>query len=184
MPDDRHVRELRAPGDEIGQRVGIHAELAAGGQARQHAHVLSLRGRGRADEVKVQRALGREQVCAQRDGARNIVRALVHAGVQDALRRDAEPFADRQFAGGAHLHPAEHVRQAAQHEGVGLHGVAQIYVRAERGAHSLSARREGLQIKQIQRRAVFRGCRSRSAVLSISPRPAGAAPWPADAWRS
>ena len=101
-------------------------------------------------------------------GARDIVRALVHTGVQDALRRDSEPFADRQLAGGAHLHPAEHVRQAAQHEGVGLHGVAQIYIRAERGAHPLSARREGLQIKQIQRRAVFRGRRPECSLVHQS----------------
>ena len=95
---DRHVPELRAARNEILQRGGIHAELAAGGQARQHAHVLSLRGRGGADELEVQRALGREQVCAQRDGARDIVRALVHAGIEDALGRDAELFADRQLA--------------------------------------------------------------------------------------
>ena len=127
-----------------------------------------LRGRGGADELKVQRALGREQICPQRDGARDIVRALVHAGVEDALGRDAELFADRQLARGADLHPAEHVRQAAQHEGVGLHGVAQIYIRAERGAHPLSARREGLQIKQIQRRAVFRGRRPECSLVHQS----------------
>ena len=127
-----------------------------------------LRGRGGADEIKMQRALGREQVCPQRDGARDIVRALVHAGVEDALGRDAELFADRQLARGAHLHPSEHVRQAAQHEGVCLHGVAKLHVRAERGAHFFSARRESIQIKQIQRRAVFGGRRFQSSPVHQS----------------
>ena len=37
---DRHVRELRAPGDEIRQCVGIHAELASINQPKQDTHLL------------------------------------------------------------------------------------------------------------------------------------------------
>ena len=129
-------------GDDFFYVLFVDAELAVVGEAQQHRQPLFVLPGEEFQQLKLVEGLhGVDPPIGGADQLLDKGRGLVHAGDDGHLGVNAQAIADIAFAGGADLQPGHQVPDPIHQEGVGLDGIGQVYVAAQKAlqiGHALS----------------------------------------------
>ena len=120
-------------GDDFFYVLLVDAELAVVGEAQQHRQPFFVLPGEEFQQLKLVEGLhGVDPPIGGADQLLDKGRGLVHAGDDGHFGVNAQAIADVAFAGGADLQPGHQVPDPIHQEGIGLDGIGQVYVAAQK----------------------------------------------------